>query len=166
MEGFMNTQYLLAIGGAVVLLAIFYYFTRNKSSVRSETPAAADLGIMVFSHVQDDIQGKVYCTDVPLSKITELPNFKRDFEGKKVFDLVRKERLDTESGEVSDYYEPIPGPSHYGTSISLFYDMQHPEIKIAGKEMLTDDKTFMEKYGQILWWGAVMAFIGLMYMQG
>ena len=46
----------------------------------------------------------------------------------------------------------------------LYQALKQPAIKIITQEMLSDDdKNFIEKYGVVLWWIAVMGFLAFMW---
>ena len=50
--------------------------------------------------------------------------------------------------------------------VELNYDTEHPEYEIILSKLLREEKNFMQKYGQVLWWAAVIGFIIFMMVSG
>ena len=84
-------------------------------------------------------------------------------EGKKIYALNRYK--DDKDGQVK--LRPIVISSQITNApAELHYDLQQPEVGIVISEMLKDDdKPFLEKYGKVLWWIAVMGFLAFMWSQ-
>lgn len=59
---------------------------------------------------------------------------------------------------------PVPLPKGISNSpTGLYDDMQHPEVAILYD--VTPEGTLMSKYGQLLWWVAVIGFIVMLAIQ-
>jgi len=83
---------------------------------------------------------------------------RRNRDGKNVYGLNR-----LKTGE----YAPIVTSRDMKHSpIALHNKIQLPRMAVPIVYDMKEDKPFLEKYGQILVWGAVMAFIGFLYMTG
>jgi len=79
-------------------------------------------------------------------------------DGKKAYQLVRIAKED---------YKPIKYPRlKEDNPVELNYDTEHPEYEIILAEMLAAEKNFLQKYGQVLWWAAVIGFIIFMMVKG
>jgi len=62
-------------------------------------------------------------------------------------------------------YKPLVKPTNIiNAATTLWEDTQQHEVPILFD--VSEDKSFMDKYGVWIWWLAVMAFIGVMYVQG
>jgi hypothetical protein len=71
--------------------------------------------------------------------------------GKKAYQLIRTAK---------EEYHPVGYPRLKDDNpVELNYDTEHPEYEIILQEMLTEEKNFMQKYGQVLWWAAVIGFL-------
>ena len=71
------------------------------------------------------------------------------------------------NGEGVASYSPIKIPILKDDSpVELNYDTEHPEYEIILSKLLSEDKNFMQKYGQVLWWAAVIGFIIFMMVSG
>lgn len=63
-------------------------------------------------------------------------------------------------------YVPVipPPPGENDDPSQLYYESEHPDIKLMMRSMFAN-KSLLAKYGQVLWWIAVMGFLMLMWTQ-
>ena len=83
---------------------------------------------------------------------------RRNRDGKNVYGL---NRLKT-----GEYAPIITSRDMKHSPIGLHNKIQLPRMAVPVVYDMKEEKAFMEKYGQLLVWGAVMAFIGFLYMTG
>ncbi len=113
----------------------------------------------VMARIADNITGRIYNTEVTkdtLHKIIQkYGTLGRQWnrEGTKIYGF---NRFVDESGAVA--LQPIIPPSEATNSpTDLYNHMQQPEIPILMD--MREEKSWAQKFGQVLWWVAVMAFI-------
>ena len=109
----------------------------------------------VLCRVADNLTGHISLRTIPFQDIMTVLEIhhtlgrQRDWEGKKVYGLCKHK---------DGQYEPILPPTEITQSATeLYEDMQFPEVEILYD--MREEKTFSQKYGQLLWWIAVIGFI-------
>lgn len=125
-----------------------------------------DKAEIVHARVADNIKGTIYDTEIikeTADKIrAEFGTLGRQWDryGRKVYAL---NRFLDDDGEIK--LRPIKTPAQITNApAALHNSLQQPEIGIIVAQMMKDDdKTFIEKYGVVLWWLAVMGFLGFMW---
>lgn len=169
--------------GLIIAAAILYFYYRYfirpakrkiKTSDKPETIIAdtkkkgenrtdaviGDGNINV--RLADNKTAKIYNTTISektaLAIFNEYKTLGREWnrEGKKLFGLNR-----FLANDGTWQLKPIIPPNQITNSPNkLFNDIQQPAIGLVVSEMLRDeDKPFLEKYGVVLWWIAVMGFL-------
>ena len=163
---------------------LFYYFyrkvgdmypkkkrdgTKEADGPETKTPPMP-LGESVYAQVFDNtgIVPMWYWDTIPgnvVSRIMqdhETLGIQQDTDdGKKAYQLVKDKTDKVQS------YSPVKYPILKDDDpVSLNYDTEHPEYEVILQEMLSEEKNFMQKYGQVLWWAAVIGFIIFMMVSG
>ena len=64
-------------------------------------------------------------------------------------------------------YKPINIPILKDDNpVELNYDTEHPALEILLADIMTEEKNFLQKYGMVLWWAAIIGFIIFMMVSG
>jgi len=158
---------------SIIAIAGYYYWERLNLWFRhikkepTETKDEVEEG-EILCRIADNITARIgneNITQVQADEIIKEHNtLGRQWfrDGKRIYGL---NRYENEKGEIK--LRPIIVPSQITNSPSqLHNDMQQPEIAIIMTELMRDeDKPFIQKYGQILWWIAIMGFLAFMWSQ-
>jgi len=169
------TDILLAAGAAFVLLCIYYAYIRIRKPKYQETPAA-DTKVdntkdreetggygPIMAGVYDNESRRVdYFCEIPAEIVNKIVGehgtlgrqWNRD--GKYIYAMVKDKKY------TSGYCPINIEPRSDNDPVKLHYDMQQPEIAVLMN--MEEEKNFLQKYGMVLWWVAVMAFIIFMIM--
>ena len=117
-----------------------------------------------YAYIHNNKTRKEYEGFIPAEKVADMMgNFKTLGEnltfstGKKGYEVTLKENGD---------YEPVllTPPGKNDDPYQLYYETNHPEMSIYMKGMF-ENKSLLAKYGQVLWWIAVMGFLMFMWSQ-
>jgi len=151
------------------MIAGFYYWQKRKGVfTKEEKPVEEKEKGNIPCRIADNITGRIYNESITQSQanviIKEHKTLGRqwDRDGKKIYGL---NKYEDPAG--NPCFRPIVVPSQITNAPSeLHNDMQQPEIAIIMTELMKDeDKNFAEKYGQMLWWIAIMCFLAFMWSQ-
>jgi hypothetical protein len=172
---YTNPIFLLGIAAVGVFLYLIYRRQNKKGyeldTDKSEDDSPTDLkskstkGSFLI-RLADNVTGRIYNTYLTKESAKEIKQEyttlgrQWDRDGKKVFGI---NRFINEKGEIK--LRPIIIPPRINSApYSLHNDIQQPEMAIVIAELLKEEgKNFLEKYGQVLWWIAVMAVIAFMW---
>jgi len=173
---FSNPLYYVAIIICLVAVGGLYYLRKRSGWIRhgkkegsgfKESNEEVEEGD-ILCRIADNITGRIYNAWITKKQTDEIIEEHKTLgrqwfrDGKRIYGL---NRYEVEVGTIK--LRPITIPSQITNAPSeLHNDMQQPEIVIIMNELLKDeDKPFIEKYGQILWWIAVMGFLAFMWSQ-
>lgn len=175
MENYTQPMVLIPILIFIALALGYYFFAKARKPRRKleETGEAAEttgtgeeaekevIYEPITARVLDNKLGRIYNEEIPASVVKEIVEAHKtlgrqwDRYGKKLYGLIK---------DAEGNYKPMITPSAISNSpVELHNDMQQPEVEILFD--MSADKGFLQKYGQILWWVAVMAFIMFMWSQ-
>lgn len=169
MEQFLTPQYLVIFGLAILGFVAWRFFEWRKKKNQKPSIAAKSGGV-VYKPVDALIFDRTttpfswYEQTIPVDivqKIVEAKTIGRQvvYNGKKVFRFYKL--LDMKSELV---YEGVTEPSDVKHSpIAAYIDNQHPYTPIL--DDMTVDKNFMQKYGHLLIWLGVIAFLIVMIVK-
>jgi hypothetical protein len=168
---------LYAILGAGILIAGFIYLMRKRSKKKVEgydkTPekqgsdkeddkelVASGYTRPITARIADNTNRTIYTADISgedVKKIYETyGTLGRQWnrEGKFVYGMVKL---------AERQYKPIAIPATANCPPEkLHYDMEQPEIPVIMD--MREEKNFLDKYGKLLVWGGIMAFMIFMVM--
>jgi len=141
-------------------LAGYYFWEKRKSKTLQVNKDGKEAlgGKPVLCRVADNITGRIYNAWIPFEEIEKIivahgslgRQWKRD--NKWVYALCKQK---------DESYAPIIPPNQVKNSPSgLYADMQFPEVSVLMDMRV--DQPFLQRYGQVLWWIAVMGFIVFM----
>ncbi len=121
----------------------------------------------ILCRIADNITGRIYNARITPEQAKDILKEHKtlgrqwDREGIKVYGL---NKYENDKGIIS--FRPIQTPSAIDTAPSeLHNDIKQPWIGMIMSELLKEDKSFAQKYGQVLWWIAVMGFLLFMWSQ-
>jgi len=118
----------------------------------------------VYAYIHDVMSLREYFGFVPAENVKEVMDKYKTLgqqltfdDNKKGYEMVR---------QADGNYKPVipPPPGENDDPSQLYYESEHPDIKLMMKSMFAN-KSLLEKYGQVLWWIAVMGFLMLMWTQ-
>lgn len=177
LEQLMHNQFVIAALAGLALFGITFILTRksggnqesetekpNKKDNKEDKPAKDPelaYGEPVLCRVADVPASRIYNEYITYNLALEIKRKynslgrKLNREGKQVYGLIKT---------LENEYKPIPIPDRIIYDPHQFFiDMQQQEVPIVMD--VTDDEGFMQKYGHLLWWVAVIAFIMFLWSQ-
>lgn len=162
MEAFLTPQYLIIFGAGILIFGIWYFLHRRKT--KNQKPSELKDGEITYKPIDARIYDrttvpfKVYNATLPPSIVKDIKTYSQQvvYMGKRIF-MFFKTR-DTQGNFV---YEAVTEPIDVKHSpLSLYNEMQHPYIPIL--DDVSVDKGFMQKYGHLLLWAGIIAFLIVM----
>lgn len=169
-----STLYIVIIVSLAIVGGLYYWQKRRvskKETADEPGEEKAETKGDIFCRIADNITARIYNAYITQEQkdkiIKEFKTLGRQWfrEGKRVYALNKYE--EQIGGNMVEKLRPIMIPTQITNAPSeLHNDMQQPEIAIIMTELMKDeDKPFIEKYGQILWWIAIMSFLAFMWSQ-
>ena len=151
----------------------YYFYTKMdqwwprkkvEGSKEADTSAADMPYQPEYAYIHDNKTRKEYEGFIPAEKVADMMvNYKTLGEnvtfstGKKGYEVILLE---------DGSYKPVllTPPGKNDNPFQLFYETTHPEMPFYMKGMF-ENKSLLAKYGQVLWWIAVMGFLMFMWSQ-
>ncbi|MCK9571571.1 hypothetical protein M0R72_21655 [Candidatus Pacearchaeota archaeon] len=165
MEAFLTPQYLIIFGAGILIFGIWFFLHRRKT--KNQKPAILKDGEVVYKPIdarvfdRTTIPFRTYNETIPpasVKAIIESKHLSRQliFMGKKVFPFFK-----VRDAQNNIVYEAVTEPLNVKHSpITLHNEMQHPYVPIL--DDVSIDKSFMQKYGHLLLWAGIIAFLIVM----
>ena len=166
-----NNSFYPYIAIAIILAGIaYYYFVYRKKHQATKVKAgeATPDGVLgVLCRIADNITGCIYnatlspdvCNTIKREYGTLGRQVQRDTDM-----LFFMNKIPSENEDGFAYKPVIIDKKVTNAPSKLHNDMQQPEVGIVMDLLSRDDvKPFLEKYGTVLWWIAVMAFFGFIW---
>ena len=176
MENYMDAGIIIPIliFIAAALLYYLYHKMKEKQPPKDKVVAEGDTKSStsqtyeaIYAQVFDNtlVVPRWYWSMIPGVIVSEIiKNYKTlgiqqdTDDNKKAYQLVRLGKYD---------FKPVSYPTlEADNPVELNYDTEHPEYELILSTLLREEKSFMQKYGQVLWWAAVIAFIIFMTVSG
>ena len=182
MEAYLRPEIFIPIILSAVLAGLYYFYRKMGMKYprkkRGEPEAGAKPGKEpikvyepVYAQVFDNtlVVSQWYWETIPGNEVARIIadhktlGIQQDTDdGKKAYQLVKNV-----NDEGVGSYRPVTYPILKDDNpVELNYDTEHPEYEIILAKLLSQEKNFMQKYGQVLWWAAVIGFIIFMMVSG
>jgi len=156
------TLYYIAIAIIGILAFIGYKIYSKRHKAKDDKSDNKDGGKKelnlykpIYARVLDNVKRAVYYETIPAGDvgviIANYHNLGRQWkrDGKDIYGMIKVGEHD---------YKPIPVKSRSNNPPEkLHFDMEQPEIPIIMD--MREEKNFLQKYGMVLVWGGIMAFI-------
>lgn len=171
MGGYLQPNVFIPLIVGILAVVLYFIFTKINQRYPRKRPKGKDeeegesiepIYEPIEARVADNILGRIYNTTISAKDVKKIIEKygtlgrRWNREGKQVYGMVKLEDGD---------YKPIIPPKQISSAPSeLHDDMKQPEVEVLMD--MREEKSFFGKYGQLLWWTAVMAFIIFMMTQG
>jgi hypothetical protein len=165
MEQFLTPQWLIIFGVAIAGFSTWYFLNhRKRGGGKAQKEIGGDtkykpINAIIYDRTTIPFTWYEQTLDVEVVKsIVESKNIGRQLvlNGKKIFRFYKMIDVDKKV-----YYEGITEPTNVKNSpVAAYIDMQHPYTSIL--DDMRDEKNFMQKYGHLLIWLGVIAFLIVM----
>ena len=188
MESYMNPVVLIPILLFGVGAAIYYFrskieklYPKKKKAGAIESEPTEIIEGTTFEPIyamvldnSDPIVKRWYWDTIPGSivkhilEVNKTLGIQHDTEdNKKAHILIKTLEPGNLNPNMDKVYKPISIPILKDDSpVELNFDTEHPEYEIILSSLLTEEKNFLQKYGMVLWWAAIIGFIIFMMVSG